>query len=258
MRRLALLTLLFVVVPFATVGRPAVAAPKVTALLVGDSVMNGMAQTYGATSRQQLATRHSYLLETKGCRRLITTSCRIGDNPAPSNAITVVRQMAGQYRTALVVGAGYNDPTTGDAGLGRAVDVMLAEAKRQGVPYVVWLTYRVAGPSASRFAAHNALLRAKAAVTPNLVIADWAGRSAALPSSWFSADGIHLGTDATIAMADLIGDTLDRITAAWDDSSCIITDTTVRLASSTTQAAHAAVGPSRALRAARRLQLWCP
>lgn len=253
-----LVTLLLLAVPVAVAVRPAEAAPKPQALLVGDSVMNGMAQTYGTTSRVQLAARYTYLLETKGCRRLITTSCRIGDNPAPPNAITVVRALAGQYRTALVVGAGYNDPTTGDVGLGRAIDVMLAEAARQGVPYVVWLTYRVAGPSASRFAAHNALLRAKASVTPNLIIADWATRSAGLPRSWFSADGIHLGKDATIAMADLIGDTLDRVAVAWGFSKCVVTATTVTLSPTTTVAPRRAVAPARASRPAKRLNLWCP
>ncbi len=134
-------------VPLAAMGaRPATAAPPPEVLLVGDSVMNGMAQTYGATSRAQLGARHTFVLETKGCRRLITTSCRIGDSPAPTNAITVIRSMAGRYRTALVVGAGYNDPTYGSIGLNTAINVVLDEARRQHVPYVIWLTYRVAGP----------------------------------------------------------------------------------------------------------------
>ncbi|MFZ4721247.1 MAG: hypothetical protein ACOYMR_17595 [Ilumatobacteraceae bacterium] len=258
MRRILLVTLLLLAVPIALVVRPAAAAPKPEALLVGDSVMNGMAQPYGATSRFQLAARYSYILDTEGCRRLITTSCRIGDNPAPTNAITEVRANAGQYRTALVIGAGYNDPTTGEVGLDTAIDVMLAESARQGVPYLVWLTYRVAGPSASRFAAHNALLRARAAAEPRLIIADWATRSAAFPSSWFSADGIHLGTDATIAMADLIGDTLDSVAVAWGYSKCVVTATTVGLAPTTTVAPHRAVASARASRPAKRLNLWCP
>lgn len=250
-------------VPLAAMGaRPATAAPPPEVLLVGDSVMNGMAQTYGATSRAQLGARHTFVLETKGCRRLITTSCRIGDSPAPTNAITVIRSMAGRYRTALVVGAGYNDPTYGSIGLNTAIDVVLDEARRQHVPYVIWLTYRVAGPSASRFAAHNALLRFRAAGEPMLVIADWARRSAALPTSWFSGDGIHLGRDATIAMADLIGDTIDQVERAWGGSHCVVTATTNATAATatatTTPPPPALSRGAVASRRATRTRLWCP
>ena len=261
MRRRVAALLAMVLVPLAVAtAHPAEAAPPPEAFLVGDSVMNGMAQTYGATSRALLAARHTFIMDTKGCRRLITTSCRIGDNPAPTNAITAIRANAGRYRTALVVGVGYNDPTTGSVGLTTAIDVILAEARRQGIPYVVWLTYRVAGPSASRFAAHNAVLRTKASREPMLVIADWATRSASLPSSWFSADGIHLGRDATVAMADLIADTLDRVTAPMGGSKCVVTNTTTpaptfpvpatRVTSIATEATATA--------AARRQHLWCP
>lgn len=255
-----MVTLATLLVPLVFVGiRSVDAAPAPEALLVGDSVMNGMAQTYGATARAQLASRHSYLLETKGCRRLITTSCRIGDNPAPVNAITVIRTRAGSYRTAIVVGAGYNDPTTGSVGLSTAIDVMLNEARRQHVPFVVWLTYRVAGPSASRFAAHNALLRARAAREPMLVIADWARRTAPLPSSWFSGDGIHLGRDATVLMADLIGDTLDQIATAWSGSRCVVTNTSIAAPPPTSNVpSRPPVAEATASRRASRLMLWCP
>ncbi|MEO6123017.1 MAG: hypothetical protein ABIR32_04850 [Ilumatobacteraceae bacterium] len=106
---------------------PAEAAP-VSALLAGDSVMNGLAQSYGANARSMLAARHSFLLETAGCRRLITTSCSIGSSPQPSNALSVVRARAGQYAHTLVVAAGYNDPSTGSVGVATAVDVLIAEA----------------------------------------------------------------------------------------------------------------------------------
>ncbi len=190
----------------------AVAAPPVEALLVGDSVMNGMAQGYGAAARAALAARHSYVLDTAGCRRLITTSCSIGGRPAPTNAITAVTANAGRYHGTLVVAVGYNDPPTGPVGIATAVDVIVAEARRQGIGDVVWLTYREAGPAAtvSRFRSNNAVLRAKAAEIPELRLADWNAMSAGLPPSWFSADGIHLGAQAALAMADLVGDALDQ------------------------------------------------
>ncbi|MEN9645804.1 MAG: hypothetical protein RL238_2473 [Actinomycetota bacterium] len=261
MRRRVAVLLAMVLMPLAVAAaRTAEAAPPPEAFLVGDSVINGMAQTYGATSRALLAARHTFIMDTKGCRRLITTSCRIGDNPAPPNAITTIRANAGRYRTALVVGVGYNDPTTGSVGLTTAIDVILAEAKRQGIPYVIWLTYRVAGPSASRFAAHNSVLRTKAARDPRLIIADWATRSASMPTSWFSADGIHLGRDATIAMADLIADTLDKVTAPMNGSKCVVTNSTTPAptfpvpVTKVTALAGGATGSA----AARRQHLWCP
>ncbi|MEO5722996.1 MAG: SGNH/GDSL hydrolase family protein [Ilumatobacteraceae bacterium] len=190
------------------------AAPaRVEALLIGDSVLNGLAQSYSSAGRAALAARHSFILDAAGCRRLITTSCSIPPSPAPTNAITVLRARAGQYYRALVVAAGYDDPSSGSYGIGAAVDVMIAEARRQGVPYVIWLTYREAGSSSNvaRFRASNAVLRSKAAQYPDLRLADWNSRSWTLPSSWFSADGIHLGGQSAAAMGDLIGDALDAL-----------------------------------------------
>jgi hypothetical protein len=224
----ALLGLLALALPaIPTSAGVSAATPGAEALLVGDSVMAALAQPYGAPARALLSARHSFLLDAKGCRRLITISCSIGNTPPPTNAITVIRSMAGQYRTALVVAVGYNDPTTGTVGLTTAVDTILAEARSQGVPSVVWLTYREAGPSAGKYRADNVVLRAMAAADPMLVLADWAARSAFLPTSWFSADGIHLGADAAKEMADLIADTLDVLPQRPDPSACRITDTTI-------------------------------
>ncbi len=65
--------------------------PPVEALLIGDSVLNGLAQPYSSAGRAALAARHSFILDSAGCRRLIATSCRIPPAPAPTNAITVLR-----------------------------------------------------------------------------------------------------------------------------------------------------------------------
>jgi hypothetical protein len=243
-----------------TSASPAAAVtPPVEALLVGDSVMNGMAQTYGATARAQLAARHSFILDSAGCRRLVTTSCSIGGHPPPTNAITEVRAMAGRYHRALVVAAGYNDPTSGSVGLDNAISTMLAEARRQGVRRVVWLTYRQAGPSGPRFAAHNALLRRRAAADPMLVIADWAARSASLPTAWFSGDGIHLGPQAAEAMADLIADTLDLLDAQLGDTDCRVTASTVAVAPTTSlPRTPLPTRPARAQLPAGRINLTCP
>ncbi|MEO7370712.1 MAG: hypothetical protein ABIZ69_07615, partial [Ilumatobacteraceae bacterium] len=194
--------------------RGSAAPATVEALLIGDSVLNGLAQPYSAAGRTALAVRHSFILDSAGCRRLITTSCRIPPGSAPSNAITVLRGRAGQFDRALVVAAGYDDPPSGEFGVGAAVDVMLAEARRQGIDHVIWLTYREAGGTgnAARFRQSNAVLRGRH--DRELVVADWASVSAGMPASWFSADGIHLGPQAAAAMGSLIGDALDRLQPA--------------------------------------------
>jgi hypothetical protein len=183
----------------------------VEALLIGDSVLNGLAQPYSAAGRAALAARHSFILDSAGCRRLITTSCRIPPAPAPTNAITVLRSRAGQFGRALVVAAGYDDPSSGEFGVGAAVDVMIAEARQQGIRHVIWLTYREAGGAGNieRYRQSNAVLRSRH--DPELLIADWATASAGMPPSWFSTDGIHLGPQAAAAMGDLIGDALDQL-----------------------------------------------
>jgi hypothetical protein len=188
------------------------AAPApVEALLIGDSVLNGLAQGYGAPGRAALAARHSFAIDSAGCRRLITTSCRIPPGSAPTNAITVLRERAGQYDRALVIAAGYDDPPTGEFGIGAAVDTIIAEARRQGIDHVIWLTYREAGSAGNvaRYQQSNALLRSRR--DPELLLADWATRSSAMPANWFSGDGIHLGAQAVTAMAELIADALDQL-----------------------------------------------
>jgi hypothetical protein len=192
---------------------PAHAGPaKVEALLIGDSVLNGLEQPYSSAGRAALAARHSFILDTAGCRRLIAFSCRIPPGSAPTNAITVLRSRAGQYERVLVVAAGYDDPADGPFGIGAAVDAMIAEARRQGIVHVIWLTYREAGGPGNvlRYRQSNTVLRSRP--DPELLLADWAIRSAGMPSNWFSADGIHLGAQAAAAMAELIGDTLDLVT----------------------------------------------
>ena len=209
--RVVVIALLPAAIFSGTTPTKAAAAAPVEALLIGDSVLNGLAQPYSAAGRAALATRHSFILDSAGCRRLITTSCRIPPASAPTNAITVLRARAGQYDRALVVAAGYDDPSSGEFGVGAAIDVMITEARQQGIAHVIWLTYREAGGAgnAARYRESNAVLRSRH--DPELVLADWATISAGMPSSWFSADGIHLGGQAAAALGELIGDTLDKI-----------------------------------------------
>jgi hypothetical protein len=200
--------------------RPAPVAHAATpkeALLIGDSVMNGLAQNYSNEARALLGRRHTYILDSAGCRRLLATSCSIRGNPRPTTAITELHAHAGDFNRALVVAVGYNDDTNGPVGLGAAVDAFMATARSQGVPWVIWLTYRENVTSSTfrpRFQAHNQLLRQKLKQYPNLRLADWAGRSRSFPTTWFSKDGIHLGGQAALEMADLIADTIDALPPA--------------------------------------------
>jgi hypothetical protein len=212
--RLLAIALLAVVIPTPDGTVRPVSAGPVEALLVGDSVMNGLAQSYGAPARALLASRHSFILDAAGCRRLVGTSCHIGSSPPPTNAITALISRAGQYDKALVMAAGYND-----SNIGGAVDIILAEARRQGIESVIWLTYREAGTSShiAQYRSNNDVLREKRAQYPELRLADWAALSAGMPASWFSADGLHLGGSAATAMAGLIADSLDAAIAAKPD-----------------------------------------
>jgi hypothetical protein len=181
--------------------------------MLGDSVMNGLAQGYSRAARDLLAKKHTFILATAGCRRLIGYSCHIGTRPAPTTALQELRANAGKFDKVIVVAAGYNDRTTGVEGVSAAVDTFMAIAKAQNVRWVIWLTYREAGGpgNITRLHAHNVVLRAKARQYKNLRIADWAKASKPLPSSWFSGDGIHLGGLAAKAMAQLVSDAIDAL-----------------------------------------------
>jgi hypothetical protein len=173
---------------------PTADAATSTDLLVGDSVMAGM----GTGARSVLG---NHVFDAKVCRRLVSTGCSYqGVRPVP--ALSVVGSWAGTINRAIVVAAGYNDDS-----IGGAVDAVVAEARRQGVPHVVWLTYRVAGNDAGTYRDHNTVLWQKAAAYPELRIADWASLSAGR-SSWVADDGLHLTSSGAQAMASLIATTL--------------------------------------------------
>ena len=165
-----------------------------TDLLVGDSVMAGM----GSTARARLS---NHVFDAKVCRRLTATGCSY-QGVRPSTALGVVQAWRGTTNRAIVVGAGYNDGS-----IGSAVDSIVREARRQGVPHVVWLTYRVAGSNAALYRSHNGVLRQKAEQFPELRIADWASVSAGR-SDFVASDGLHLNGSGALAMADLVASVL--------------------------------------------------
>lgn len=174
-----------------------VAAAGTTDLLVGDSVMAGMS----ASSRSVLP---PHVFDALVCRRLVSQSCSY-QGVRPATALSVIRANAGRVNRAIVVAVGYNDSSVGGA-----VDAIVGEARRQGVPHVIWLTYRLAGGHAGTYANSNATLWAKAAQYPELRIADWASASRGR-GDWVAGDGLHLTSRGASAMANLIKSALDSL-----------------------------------------------
>ena len=177
--------------------RPSPATAATVDLLVGDSVMAGMS----SSARSSLP---PHRFDAEVCRRVLATSCTYRGN-RPSTALNVIRANAGATNRAIVIAVGYNDSS-----IDSAVDQVIAEARRQGVPHVVWLTYRIAGQYANQYRNHNATLWAKAAIYPELQIADWAGRSAG-HGDWVASDGTHLNASGGRAMSQLIGESLNSL-----------------------------------------------
>ena len=122
-----------------------------------------------------------------------------------------MRSLQGQLGDAVVIMAGYDDWYDFDV----AVDQIVAEAKRQNVGRVIWLTYRTQGPYvgvggayAATYRQFNAILAAKVRQHPELIVADWDTYSLG-QSSWFSSDGIHISPTGAMALAQFIKAQLD-------------------------------------------------
>jgi hypothetical protein len=184
---------------------PPAAAAGASVLMVGDSTMRGM----GTSAQATIRARYALTFDSGSCRRLIVASCK----PIP-NALAVIRANPG--RDAIVIMTGYNDMTVGGA-----VDTIMAEAARQGVQWVVWLTYRtdiVEGAQrpiaiSAIFRDHNRELTEKARQHPRLLVLDWDGYSAGR-DDWFAWDGFHLSTAGGFALASYLTATLDSLNLA--------------------------------------------
>ncbi len=168
--------------------------------LLGDSVM--AAQNYGGTG--PVTERYSMTLDAAVCRRLVATSCTY-QGVRPASALDVLRARAGGLGDAVVMMVGYND-----APLGAAADAVMSELDRQGVPIVLWLTYRSPG---GRYDGANSQLAAAAAAHPRVRLADWNGYSAGR-SSWFAGDGLHLSASGRTALAGFVAGELDAAFSA--------------------------------------------
>jgi hypothetical protein len=165
--------------------------------LVGDSTMLGMAYAsagFATDARDIVAASFASTFDAASCRRVLAPSCR-GHGVIPLTVVQTMQAYAGRLGNVVVVMAGYDDIDISDG-----VDAVLAEAARQGVEHVLWLDYPTNVPYHqplstadvnSTYRRHNAVLAAKAAANPMLVVAPWAEYSAG-HSNWFQPDGIHM------------------------------------------------------------------
>ena len=138
------------------------------------------------------------------CERLVAPSC--GSNPPPTS-LQQMQANAGQLGQVVVIMGGYDD-----AEIGTGVDAIVAEAARQGVGTVLWLTYRTGDLTyqyASNYVGFNAVLRAKAQQYGSMVLADWDAYSHNHPE-WMTDDGVHVNSTGAFALANFILDQIDQ------------------------------------------------
>ncbi|MCU1359925.1 MAG: hypothetical protein JWN99_1214 [Ilumatobacteraceae bacterium] len=198
--------------PVAAVATPPDDAPAVS--MIGDSTMAGMQWYSTATNDYRDIIGNSYQLtfDAESCRRIVIGSCRGRFGYTPTSALPLMRgALKGKLGEALVIMAGYDDPSLTDA-----VDQVMAEAEAQGVVKVMWLTYRTntsyilpGGLAAkSLYGSHNSELAAAAKRHPDLQLLDWDAYTANQPT-WFASDGIHLTPTGAAGLGAFIKAALD-------------------------------------------------
>ena len=189
------------------------AAPHIG--LVGDSTLAGIrwAGRYGDLRR------YNFVLDAESCRRTIEQSCWSREDFRPDNTVRAVQRLSGELGEVLVVMSGYNDSSDM---FDDAVDAVVAEAQRQAIPHVIWLTLRTADvsyqdpqqrASTDGYREDNRILYEKAAQLGGyLQIADWATHSDDR-SDWFYGDGVHLTDDGVSSLSSFIADSVDVVLA---------------------------------------------
>src|SRR3954471_13873117 len=194
--------------PAASAVTPAPAVQKVSS--IADPPLLGLTYTPSAgrnsDARSVIAAKYDIFWGVASCERLVAPSC--GSNPPPPS-LQQMQSHAGQLGQVLVIMGGYDD-----AEIGTGVDAIVAEAARQGVGTVLWLTYRTGDLSyqyAGNYVGFNAVLRAKAQQYGSLVLADWDAYSRDHPE-WMTDDGVHVNSTGAFALAAFILDQVDAQT----------------------------------------------
>jgi Putative peptidoglycan binding domain len=183
--------------------------------LIGDSTLSGVRWwgTYGDLRR------YNFVLDAESCRRTVEQSCWSREDFRPDNTVRALQRLAGRWGEVLVVMSGYNDSS--DL-FDDAVEAVVAEAREQAIPHVIWLTLRTADVSyhdpqqradANGYREDNRTLYEKAERFGGyLQIADWATYAEAR-GDWFTYDGVHLTSDGVRGLTTFIADNVDAVLA---------------------------------------------
>jgi len=188
-------------------------APTIS--LIGDSTLSGVRwyDDYGDLER------YNFVFDAESCRRTVEQSCWSREDIRAETALVTMQRLSGELGEVTVVMSGYNDPGYSFAS---SVDTIIAEAKSQGIPQVIWLTLRTTKVSyeepthlanANVYREDNRILYEKAeAYGDYLQIADWS-TYAAEETGWFEYDGVHLTADGVDAVTTYIADRVDEVLA---------------------------------------------
>jgi len=186
-------------------------APHIS--LIGDSTLAGVRWWANFGDLRH----YNFVLDAESCRRTVEQSCWSREDFRPDNTVTAMQRLEGQLGEVVVVMSGYND--SGDL-FDDAVDAVVAEARRQAIPHVVWLTLRDHDVSyqdpqeranVDGYQDDNLVLYEKAdALGGYLQIADWATFAWDRPE-WFEYDGVHLTEDGVRGLTAFIADRVDLV-----------------------------------------------
>jgi hypothetical protein len=186
----------------APAGAVTTAAPITNVSAMGDSTLLGLTYNPSAgrntDARSVISAQYGFLYAAASCRSLIGPSC--GSHP-PTTVLQEMMSHQGQLGQVLVIMGGYDD-----ADIRPGVDAIVAEATRQGVGTVIWLTYRtnVSYNFGYNYVRFNGYLQDKAQqYKGTLAVADWNAYSANHPE-WMVPDGVHVNATGAFALADFI------------------------------------------------------
>ncbi|HEY1281355.1 MAG TPA: peptidoglycan-binding protein [Acidimicrobiales bacterium] len=197
--------------PSTTVVNTVAGAPQIG--LIGDSTLAGV-RWYGQYGKLQT---YSYVFDAESCRRTLEPSCWSREGYRPDTALQTMQRLSGKWGDVLVMMAGYDDSSYL---FDDAIDAIVAEARRQGIGHVVWLTLRTEGVSYEEplhqangrtYRESNRVLLSRAArLGGYLQVADWATHSVD-HAGWLEPDGVHVTKTGAEALTAFIADQVGRV-----------------------------------------------
>jgi hypothetical protein len=181
--------------------------------LIGDSTLAGVRwyKDYGQLGR------YSFVFDAESCRRTLEPSCWSREGYRADTALQSMQHLSGQLGDVLVMMTGYDDSSYL---FDDAIDAVLAEARRQQIGHVVWLTLRTDGvdyeeplhqANGRTYRDSNKVLLARAAHSGGyLQVADWATYSIG-HDDWMEADGVHITAAGADGLTGFIADQVHKV-----------------------------------------------